>query len=157
MRQLFRQVSYQDTHQEFELASLHKEDVSQITLKRTITNVRTVSTGRAPLSDVRTVSTGRAPLSDERVTALPASSLCDECIFFFLLDGAPWVSEIATHTTATIFLVIDNSTNMTSTSTLTGPSYSGSLANGARIVTDSVVYEDFRGEGVYLWAFNSLG
>ena len=89
---------------------------------------------------------------NETLTTFPASlSGCQSCNWQFEIGGGPWIPQIATHTVATILLIIDNSTNITSTSTLPGSSFSTDPHQFADIVvTGTVATDDVGGVRVFL-------
>lgn len=91
--------------------------------------------------------------ADGALTTFPASlSDCQSCTWDMVIGGGPWDSQIATHTAETILLIIDNSTNITSTSTISASSFPSASDNGmTQFVSGTVATEDVSGVKVFLY------
>lgn len=90
------------------------------------------------------------------LTTFPASlSDCYSCDWQFLIDGGPWDPQVATHTIATILLIIDDSINITSTSTISASRFSSeSYPWVEQFVSGTVATTEFDGAKVFLCDFN---
>lgn len=84
-----------------------------------------------------------AAISPSPGPASHASASCSTCKGNFIVDDAAWWGKVETYTAATILLVVDKSTNTTSTSTITAKPPPG--------VTGSVYTFAFQGETVFLY------
>lgn len=91
------------------------------------------------------------------LTTFPASlSDCYSCDWQFWIGGGPWYPQVATHTVATILLIIDDSINITSTSTISASRFSESYPWIEQYVSGTVATVEVDGAKVFMCDFNLL-